>query len=141
MKLGSFIGKAVLIDIPVISEQAPQWFTLDDVEPAGLWLRSDAVAERLPVARATDGAPNAAIFVPFSQIRLFFGTASRTQPTEEEVARLRAAAAPTKKPAPRSRARKPSPPSRRSRDAELCRSPAGAVRCGCSGHLHQRLSH
>lgn len=136
MKLGSFIGKAVLIDIPVISEQAPQWFTLDDVEPAGLWLRSEAVAERLPITRIADGtpdaaiAPDAAIFVPFSQIRFFFGTANRTQPTEGEVARLRAAAAPAKKPAPRSRARKPSPPSRRSRNAELCRSPAGAARCG-----------
>jgi hypothetical protein len=136
MKLGSFIGKAVLIDIPAMSEQAPQWFTLDDVEPAGLWLRSDAVAERVPVTRTTDGAPDgaiapdAAIFVPFSQIRFFFGTASRTQPTEEEVDRLRAAAAPTRKAAPRSRARKPIPPSRRSRDAELCRSPAGAARRG-----------
>jgi hypothetical protein len=136
MKLGSFIGKAVLIDIPAISEQAPQWFTLDDVEPAGLWLRSDAAAERLPVPRFIDAAPDsaissdAAIFVPFSQIRFFFGTASPKPPTEEAVARLRATAVPTQKPAPRSRARRSSPPSRRSRDAELCRSPAGAARRG-----------
>lgn len=130
MRLSSFVGKAVLVDIPMMSEDGPQWYTLDDVEPTGLWLRGDAVAERLPVTRTTDSAPDAAIFVPFAQIRFFFGTASRTQPAEEEVARLRAAAAPTEKPAPRSRARKPSPPSRRSRDAELCRSPAGAARRG-----------
>jgi hypothetical protein len=122
MRLGSLVGKVVLIDIPTISEQAPQWFTLVDVESSGLWLQSDALSALLPVTRTADGGPGA-VFVPFAQIRFVFGTESRTPPTEEELARVRAAAetaqkpAAPDKPAPRSRTRKPSSPSRRSRDA------------------------
>jgi hypothetical protein len=115
MRLGSFVGKAVLVDIPMMSEEGPQWYTLDDVEPAGLWLRSDVLSERLPIPRTPDGSSAVAIFVPFSHIRFMFGTAGRIPPTEEEFARLREAAAAAEKPTSRRRAETPSARSRRSR--------------------------
>jgi hypothetical protein len=115
MRLGSFIGKAVLADIPTMSEEGPQWYTLEDVEPAGLWLRGDALSERLPITRTSDDSSAVTIFVPFSQIRFMFPTAGQMPPTEEEFARLGGAAAAAEKPRPRKRAEKPSPPSRRSR--------------------------
>ncbi len=109
MRLGSFIGKAILVDIPTMSEEGPMWYTLEDVEWAGLWLRSDALSERLPISRTSDDSSVMTIFVPFSQIRFMFPTAGRMPPTEEEFAQLGKTAAAAEKPSPRKRAERPSP--------------------------------
>jgi hypothetical protein len=64
----------ILVSIPsFFGDDVAQPCTLVEIEPVGLWLESEAFAERLPEAhRKPDFLPTVTLFFPFSQILYVF---------------------------------------------------------------------
>ena len=71
MKLAHCLNKTVVVSIPAFfGDDRPRAFTLVDIEPAGLWLASDDLKDRLGPADETARAWRSSVtgFFPFSQI-------------------------------------------------------------------------
>jgi hypothetical protein len=74
MKLAQCLNRMILVSIPsFFGDDVAQPCTLVEIEPVGLWLESEAFAERLPEAhRKPDFLPTVTLFFPFSQILYVF---------------------------------------------------------------------
>src|SRR5262245_15205205 len=69
-KLAQCLNKTILVSIPALfGDEQPRPFTLIGIEPCGLWLESEPLAERLQSADKTQPSLRSlTAFFPFSQI-------------------------------------------------------------------------
>jgi hypothetical protein len=87
--LANYLNKTVLVSIPALSDDddQPRPFTLVAIEPCGLWLDIEELADKwLPSDKERPSSSTRAAFVPFAQILFILDGAHILTPVQKQAA-------------------------------------------------------